>query len=113
VGIAAQIFQRLLGTAKWRFGIYNPFAVFLGCQMRSKNDCILKRLDLAGEDKLAPIISVFHSFQKEPSEKARQHAYGQEEARFTANPSFIVRRESAAGNDAMNMRMMQKPPTVP
>ncbi len=52
--------------------------------------------------------------QKQPSEQSGQHAHGQEESRSARNPAGAVEREPAAGDHAMQMRVMQQSgtPTV-
>jgi len=45
-------------------------------------------------------------FEEHPSEVSRQHAHGQEEATFTGYPLLPIRGQSAAGDDAMQMRVM-------
>jgi hypothetical protein len=46
------------------------------------------------------------AFEKEAAEQARQHAHGQKEAGLAGDPARPVRRQAAAGNDDVDMRMM-------
>ena len=46
------------------------------------------------------------AFEEEAAEQARQHAHGQEEAGLAGDPARPVRRQAAAGNDDVDMRMM-------
>ena len=45
-------------------------------------------------------------FEKEAAEQAREDAHGQEEAGLAGDPARPVRRQAAAGNDDVDMRMM-------
>ena len=45
-------------------------------------------------------------FEEEPAEQARQHAHGQEEAALAGDPARPVRRQAAAGNDDVDVRMV-------
>ena len=45
-------------------------------------------------------------FEKQAAEQARQHAHGQEEAGLAGDPARPVRRQAAAGNDDVDVRMM-------
>jgi hypothetical protein len=45
-------------------------------------------------------------FEEEPAEQPRQHAHGEEEARPAGDPTTAVRRQAAAGNDDVDVRMM-------
>ena len=46
------------------------------------------------------------AFEEEAAEQAREHAHGQEEAGLAGDPARAVRRQAAAGNDDVDMRMM-------
>ena len=46
------------------------------------------------------------AFEEEPAEEPREHAHGQEEAGLAGDPARPVRRQAAAGNDDVDMRMM-------
>ena len=45
-------------------------------------------------------------FEKEAAEQAGEHAHGQEEAGLAGDPARTVRRQAAAGNDDVDMRMV-------
>ena len=46
------------------------------------------------------------AFEKQATKEARQHAHRQEEAGLAGDPACAVRRQSAAGNDDVDMGMM-------
>ena len=45
-------------------------------------------------------------FEKQAAEETRQNAHGEEEAGLAGDPAPAVRRQAAAGNDDVDMRMM-------
>ena len=77
-------------------------------QMRGKALRIGQRLERGAEAQLTVVEGVLQGGQEEPAEEARQHADRQEEARSARDPARPVRREAAAGDDAMEMRMMDQ-----
>ena len=44
--------------------------------------------------------------EEEPAEQAREYAHGQEEASPAGDPARSVRRQTASGNDDVNVRMV-------
>ena len=63
---------------------------------------------LAEEAQLAGPVQLLEFFEEAPTEQPREHAHGQEEARPASDPALPVRREPAAGHDAVHMRMMRE-----
>ena len=47
-------------------------------------------------------------FEEAAPEQARQHAHGQEEAGPAGDPALTVRRQPAAGDDAVHVRVMRQ-----
>jgi hypothetical protein len=48
----------------------------------------------------------FEPLKEEPAEQARQHAHGEEETGLAGDPAGAVRRQAAAGNDDVDVRVM-------
>ena len=46
------------------------------------------------------------AFEKEAAEETRKDAHGQEETGLAGDPARPVRRQAAAGNDDVDVRMM-------
>jgi hypothetical protein len=46
------------------------------------------------------------AFEKKTAEQAGEHAHGEEEASLAGDPARAVRREAAAGNDHVDVRVM-------
>src|SRR5271157_4736199 len=62
--------------------------------------------DVAEEDEAAGRVQSREPFEEEPAEETRQHPHGQEEAGLAGDPARTVRRQAAAGNDDMDVRMV-------
>src|SRR6266404_662435 len=106
VGVAAQIFDYLRGSAKGRLGVDHPVLLSQGSQVRGKPCSVPQRLDLAEKGKLAVDERLVERFEQQAPEQARQDAYGKKEARPASDPACLVRTQAAAGNHAVQVRMM-------
>src|SRR5271166_6549085 len=62
--------------------------------------------DVAEEDEAAGRVQSREPFEEEPAEETRQHPHGQEEAGLAGDPARTVRRQAAAGNDDVDVRMV-------
>jgi hypothetical protein len=51
--------------------------------------------------------------KEQPTEETSEHADGQKEVGPAGDPTAAVGRETAAGNDAMQVRMIAPTPTIP
>ena len=63
---------------------------------------------IAEENESASRIQVGETVEKEPAEQARQHAHRQEEVLLAGDPARAVRRQAAAGNDDVDVRVMSQ-----
>src|SRR5262245_60260602 len=106
MGIAAEIGQHLFGAAEWWLGVDHP----VEAPEFAETTCEGLRFDKAGEiaeePQLAGREGVLQLLQEQPAEQPREHTHRQEEAGTTSDPVGAVKRGSAAGNDAMDVRMM-------
>src|SRR5208283_4219169 len=64
--------------------------------------------EVAEEDEAAGRMQGCEPFEEEPAEETRQHPHGQEEAGLAGDPARTVRRQAAAGNDDVDMRMVDQ-----
>src|SRR5262249_1107801 len=62
--------------------------------------------ELGEESQFAGVEGVLQLAQEQPAEQPPQHAHRQEETGATSDPAGTVKRGPAAGNDAMDVRMM-------
>ena len=113
VRVTAQVFQDLWRTAKRRFGVPHPLAVLVRAQQFIEGESIPQRPDGTGKHELVSIESVFQAFEKQTAKQTRKHLQGKEKSGRAADPALMVRRKTAARHDAVQMGMVQQPPTVP
>src|SRR5258708_5321253 len=64
VGVAAQIFDHLRGSAKGRLGVDHPVLLSQGSQVRGKPRSVPQRLDLAEKGKLAVDEGLVERFEE-------------------------------------------------
>ena len=71
----------------------------------SKDIGVVELGERAREAQVSARVRHLETFEEQPPEQAREHMDGQEEARPAAEPASIG-RERAAGDEAMDVRMM-------
>jgi len=69
---------------------------------RHKGALVGERGEIAAEGEPAGLVERRQTIEKQ----AREHAHGQEEAGLAGDPARPVRRQAAAGNDDVDVRMM-------
>src|ERR1700681_3836147 len=106
MGIAAEIGQHLLGAAERGLGVDYPVDAAELAEMTFEALRFEKISELTEELQLAGAEAVLQFPQEQSAEQPREHAHRQEEAGATSDPAAAVERRSAAGNDAMDVRMM-------
>ena len=82
--------------------------------MIGKDVRIGEGLERPAEVELAPVERVVQISEKEPAEEAGQHPDRQKEPRSAGDPAGAIDGETTAGDDAMEMRVMDEglPPRV-
>jgi len=75
---------------------------------------IAERLQAPAEGQLFGVEGLLQSGKEQPPEETSEHADGQKEGGPTRDPTAAVARETATGDDAMQVRMMEQrlAPTV-
>ena len=105
VGVARQIGQHCLRSAKWSLGVDDP----LGFAQRRKIGCEGLRISqmgvIAEEAQAAGLVGGDELLQEQTAEQAG-HAHGQEESRPARYPALAVGREAAGRHDHVHMRVM-------
>ena len=65
-----------------------------------------ERGEVAEEREAAGCVQGCEAVEEEPAEETRQNAHRQEEAGLAGDPARPVRRQPAAGNDDVHVRMV-------
>ena len=106
VGVAGEVGEHRLGSGERALGVDHPFAA------AQRREAALKaRARRAGarspkKARRAGLHEAGEAFEEEPAEEAREHAHGQEEAGPAGDPALSVRREAAARDDAVDVRVV-------
>ena len=105
VSIATEILQDVHGPAEGWFGVDDPVFAEERTEPGGEKLGMGARRELAGEMQLAMLESGPESGDELAAEHAPQYSNGKEEAWVGSNPVGVIARESAGGNDAVDMGM--------
>lgn len=105
VGILGQVFQHILRTTKWSLGMHHP-AMAMSCTQEGM-ECFFvgQELQVAGQTELAFAECPLETGNELASEYFTKHAARQKEAIPWMDPGFVIGRESAGGDYAVDMGM--------
>ena len=114
MGLAAEIGEHAVRPAKRLLAIDHPVDaphgrnVFVKARLVRQSGEITEEAQRAGGEGRAEAVEEY------PTEQLRERLHGKEERRPRRDPASSIRRETAAGNDAMNVRMVGErlPPGV-
>ena len=106
--IAGQVMQHVLGAAEGRFGIDHPVLPIKRAQEEGEVLLLMKRHALAEEAQLMAGKEAPQSGEELAAEDAAEHLDRQQEAGTGSDPACMIRRQSATGNDAVDVRMWNK-----
>jgi hypothetical protein len=105
VRVAAEILEHVVGTSTGWFGVDDPVFAEERTEPGGEKLGMGERRELAGEMQLAMLESGPESGEELAAEHAPQHGNGKEEAWVRSNPTAVIERESAGGNDTVDMGM--------
>ena len=105
VRVPSQVLQDSRGSSPWWLGIHDPVGSHGLRQQMVELSWVGQRGELAGEAKFPPSEGGVQSRQKLTPEYATEDAFGQEKAVGADDPVALVQRQSAPGDDAMDVRM--------
>lgn len=103
--IATQIAKDLGGAAKGPLGVDDPLAAIQRIQQLLKCMGIVEVRDAASERQLPHLIHRLQGCQELAAEQLAQHFHGQEILASAGDPTLAVERQTAAGDDTVQMRM--------
>src|SRR6266404_8128241 len=113
MGVSRDIGQDLFGAGEGRFGVDPPFCLSGGSEVALKGAAVAERLQGAVEGQLFGIEGLLQRGQEQPAKEASEDGDGQKEGRPAGDPTAAVARETATGDDAMQVGMMAPTPTIP
>jgi len=109
VGVAAEVAQPMFGAGEGRLGMDVPFLFAELVDQLFEPRRIAERSGRTFEVKQALAVEVAESCEELLAEDGAQNGNRQEEHRMAGmNPALVIGRQSAAGNDCVNMIMGQQ-----
>ena len=112
MGIAPEIIQHLLRAAKRTLGIDIPFDLAQRPEMPGERTRLHQADEITEEHELFFVECCLQALQEQPPIKSRQDANREEEVGPAADPASVG-CEAAAGDKAMNVRVVAPTPTIP
>jgi hypothetical protein len=98
------------GSGEGSLGVDDPLGPARSREDGVEGALVGERSEIAEEREAASLVQGGEAFEKQATKEARQHAHGQEEAGLAGDPARSVRRQAAAGNDDVDMRMIGSAP---
>ena len=106
VGVAGEIGEDGLRPGERPLGVDHPLGAAQRRERGVEGALLAEGREVAEEDEAAGRMQGCEPFEEEPAEETRQHPHGQEEAGLAGDPARTVRRQAAAGNDDVDMRVV-------
>jgi len=107
VRVAAEIIERLAGSAERLLCIDHPLGFFDRREIPVESVRIGKRWEIAEELKPVAPEGLTEFLKKQPPKEAGERAHREKESPAAADP-FEIGTDAATGNDEVHMRVMQK-----
>ena len=105
VSVAAEILEHIVGAAEGRFAIDDPVFSEQRSQPGSKEFGLCEERQIPGKVQLAKLKGGLESGDELAAKHTAEHLDREKEARLRSNPAGVIERESAGGDNAMDMRM--------
>ena len=114
VGVAAEVGEHLLGRAERRLGVDHPVDLAQAFELMGEGRTVDQPRQITEEAQAPGVESRLQLLQEQPPIEPREHVDGQEEGRPAGEPALAIRRQPAAGDNAMEVRVMGErlPPGV-
>ena len=114
MGVAAEIGENLRGSAEGLLGVDDPIEATHGGQMRGERGGIGQIGEIAEESEALRVEGGLHAFEEQAAEQPGKRLDRQKEVRAPRDPSGAIDGKSAAGDDAMDVRVVRQrlPPSV-
>ncbi len=106
MGVLAQIAKRMLRAAKRTFGVNHPFGAEQRTKPGGERFRIRKRGECSVETKFVFGMQFPQAIHELAPEDFTENSDRQEESFLGVNPARMVRRQTAGGNNTVNVRMV-------
>src|SRR5437667_10660639 len=103
--VLAEILEDLFGSGERALGVDHPLLVVERVLQSAEGLRIRQLRTRTSEVEFAPFIATGKSIEELAAEQSGQHANGEQVLLAAGDPAVALRRESTAGDDAVDMRM--------
>src|ERR1017187_3335233 len=93
----------MLRSAEGGLGVDYPFLVPERGQVTGKSGRIAEWSEVAEELEFTGSVGLFQRLEKQSAEEGAEDFHGEEEFAATGNPAFVIGRQTAGGNHAMEV----------
>jgi hypothetical protein len=111
--VASQVMQDMLGATEWLFGVDDPVIAKQGTEESSEFFLAGQRLASSEKSELILAKKTLDAGNELAAEHSAEDSNGKEKVSPRMNPAFMIRGQSATGDDAVNVRMRTAAPTIP
>ncbi len=108
MGVAAEILQHVFRAPEGRFQVDHPVLSIEGSQPGSESLGLSEEFQVFREAQLAVLEGLLERVDKLATKDFPQHLFRKKVIFSRANPTGVIGREAAGGNDTMDMRMKIK-----
>ena len=105
MGVAAQILEHKLWATEGWFQIDDPVGSVQGSEPGGKDLWLSEEGEVSVETELAVAEGLLESVDKLSAKDLAQHLARKKEPLGRGNPAGVIERQTAGGNDAMDMRV--------
>lgn len=106
--VPGEIGQHRFRSCEGLLGVDDPVDLLERSQVFGEPGGILEECLIAEELQLAVVVSLSQGFKEAIAEPGAENFDRQEEVRPRGNPAFAIHAEPAAGDDAMDMGMVDE-----
>ena len=108
MGVAREIGEHGLRSGEGPLGVDDPFGAAQRRERGVEGAVVCERGEVAEEGEPAGLVQRVEAFEKKTAEQAGEDAHRQEEAGPAGEPARPVRRQAAAGNDHVDVWVMDQ-----
>ena len=108
MGISGEVLQDAVGAIEGRFAIDDPLILVEVPQEGFKGSGILEMTEVGGKGQISSLEAIFEEAEELAFEQCRQDSDGEEESFAAGDPAAAVGRQTAAGDDPVEVGMIHE-----
>jgi len=108
MGISGEVLQDAVGAIEGGFAIDGPLILVEAPQEGFKGSGILEMTEVGGKGQISSLEAIFEEAEELAFEQCRQDSDGEEESFAAGDPAAAVGRQTAAGDDPVEVGMIHE-----